>query len=141
MLKVYSKDFYYHFLLPIQKLCKTLKFRSSTRQSCKGLQLDFFGFKKNWDLIQGANMIMTLQPCNATKEGKITFDNLKNNENACQNHVGDCDWLQNVINQKSMIFMVAKNTHFLSHDILYYYLNIRIIIVDETVILKIFQVL
>jgi hypothetical protein len=32
------------------------------------------------------------------KEGKITFDNLKSNGNACQNDVGDCDWLQNVMN-------------------------------------------
>ncbi len=55
--------------------------------------------------------------------------------------MGDCDWLQNVINKKSMIFMVAKNIHFLSHDILYYYLNIRIIVVDDIENLKIFQVL
>jgi hypothetical protein len=40
-----------------------------------------------------------------------------------------------------MIFMVEKNTHFLGHYILYYYLNIQIIIVDDNVIWKIFQVL
>lgn len=113
MLKVYSKDFYYHFLLPIQKVCIILKFRNSTLQSRKGLQLESFGFKKNWDLIQKPNMIIGVNLANVTKEGKITFDNLKNNTNACLNDVGDCDWLQNEMNQKSMIFMVAKNTHFL----------------------------
>jgi len=43
-------------------------------------------------MIIGANL------ANVTKEGKITFDNLKNNANACLNDGGDCDWLQNVMN-------------------------------------------
>ncbi len=43
-------------------------------------------------MIIGANL------ANVTKEGKITFYNLKSNENACQNDVGNCAWLQNVMN-------------------------------------------
>jgi hypothetical protein len=43
-------------------------------------------------MIIGANL------ANVTKEGKITFDNLKSNVNACLNDVGDCDWLQYVMN-------------------------------------------
>jgi hypothetical protein len=83
MLKGYLEHFYYHFFRPIQKLCKTLIFRSSTWESCKGLQLESFGFKKNWDLILGANMIIGANLANVTKEGNITFDNLKSNGNAC----------------------------------------------------------
>jgi hypothetical protein len=51
-----------------------------------------------------------------------------------KNDLMNGDWLQKVMDKKSMIFIMVKNVHFFGHDILYYYVKVWIIILHDHII-------
>jgi len=45
------------------------------------------------------------------------------------------DWLQKVMDKKSMIFIMVNNVQFFGHEILYYYVKVWVISVHDHTIL------